>query len=142
MPSRKRRHMASFKGMMSAHAPVVTDARTSGGWMGWMPAKMSPATKAAKPLQRMSSEAVGFMLLSFPSVAIFRSSLDSRGHSVRTRFVCGRQLSVSSLDLLFVDGRIRLGGFEAHGRDHGHSQISHFLSQPVQRGLIHYWAGQ
>jgi hypothetical protein len=56
--------MAVFKGVMMTHAPVVTDATTSGGWIGWMPAKMSPATKAAKPLQRMSFEAVGFMLRS------------------------------------------------------------------------------
>jgi hypothetical protein len=44
---------------------VVTDERTSGGWIGWMPAKMSPATKAAKPLQRMTLDAVIFILLSF-----------------------------------------------------------------------------
>src|SRR5215212_4635165 len=65
MPMRKRRHMAVFKGVMMAHAPVVTDATTSGGWIGWMPAKMSPATKAAKPLQRMRLDAVTFILLSF-----------------------------------------------------------------------------
>src|ERR671932_621293 len=63
MPIRKRRHMAVFKGVMMAHAPVVTDATTSGGWIGWMPAKMSPATKAAKPLQRMRLDAVIFTLL-------------------------------------------------------------------------------
>jgi hypothetical protein len=56
--------MASFKGMMIAHAPVVTDERTSGGWIGWMPAKMIPATMAATPAQRMSFEDVGFMLRS------------------------------------------------------------------------------
>src|SRR5215211_1267604 len=56
--------MASFKDWMIAHAPVVTDERTSGGWIGWMPAKMSPATKAAKPLQRMRLDAVIFILLS------------------------------------------------------------------------------
>src|SRR5215213_11668334 len=63
MPMRKRRHMAVFKGVMMAHAPVVTEATTSGGWIGWMPAKMSPATKAAKPLQRMRLDAVTFILL-------------------------------------------------------------------------------
>src|SRR5215210_8033816 len=65
MPMRKRRHMAVFKGVMMAHAPVVTEATTSGGWMGWIPAKMIPATKAAKPLQRMRLDAVTFILLSF-----------------------------------------------------------------------------
>src|SRR5215210_116657 len=64
MPMRKRRHMAVFKGVMMAHAPVGTDATTSGGWIGWMTAKMSPATKAAKPLQRMRLDAVTFILLS------------------------------------------------------------------------------
>src|SRR5215211_7947360 len=63
MPMRKRRHMAVFKGVMMAHAPVLTDATTSGGWMGWMTAKMIPATKAAKPLQRMRLDAVTFILL-------------------------------------------------------------------------------
>src|ERR671911_2819449 len=50
---------------MIAHALVVTDERTSGGWIGWMPAKMIPATSAAKPLQRMRLDAVTFILLSF-----------------------------------------------------------------------------
>src|SRR5215211_2485372 len=63
MPMRKRRHMAVFKGVMMAHAPVLTEATTSGGWMGWMTAKMSPATKAAKPLQRMRLDAVTFISL-------------------------------------------------------------------------------
>src|SRR5215210_1277909 len=63
MPIRKRRHMAVFRGVMMAHAPVLTEATTSGGWMGWMAAKMSPATKAAKPLQRMRLAAVTFILL-------------------------------------------------------------------------------
>src|SRR5215210_932640 len=63
MPIRKRRHMAVFKGVMMAHAPVLTDATTSGGWIGWMIAKMSPATKAAKPLQRIRLEDVTFILL-------------------------------------------------------------------------------
>ena len=49
---------------MIVHAPVVTDERTSAGWIGWMPAKMSPATKAAKPLHRMRLDAVIFILLS------------------------------------------------------------------------------
>jgi len=56
--------MTGFKVVMIAHALVVTDERTSGGWIGWMPAKMSPATKAAKPLQRMTLDAVIFILLS------------------------------------------------------------------------------
>src|SRR5215212_1929049 len=64
MPMRKRRHMAVFKDVMMAHAPVLTDATTSGGWIGWMTAKMTPATKAAKPLQRMRLEAVTFISLS------------------------------------------------------------------------------
>src|SRR5215210_1443517 len=63
MPMRKRRHMAVFKGVMMAHAPVETDATTSGGWIGWMTAKMIPATRAAKPLQRMRLDAVTFILL-------------------------------------------------------------------------------
>jgi hypothetical protein len=57
--------MAVFKVVMIAHVPVVTEERTSGGWIGWMPAKMIPATKAAKPLQRMTLDAVIFILLSF-----------------------------------------------------------------------------
>src|SRR5918996_3759155 len=60
---RKRRHMANFREIMIVHAPVVTDERTSGGWIGWMAAKMSPATKAAKPLQRMRLDAVIFISL-------------------------------------------------------------------------------
>src|SRR5215210_5289130 len=64
MPMRNRRHMTVFMGVMMAHAPVLTDATTSGGWIGWMIAKMSPATKAAKPLQRMRLDAVTFILLS------------------------------------------------------------------------------
>src|SRR5215208_2473771 len=63
MPIRKRRHMAVLRGVMMAHAPVLTEATTSGGWMGWMIAKMSPATKAAKPDQRMRLDAVTFILL-------------------------------------------------------------------------------
>jgi RNA polymerase sigma-70 factor, ECF subfamily len=55
--------MANFREIMIVHTPVVTDERTSGGWIGWMPAKMSPATKAAKPLQRMRLDAVTFILL-------------------------------------------------------------------------------
>jgi hypothetical protein len=50
---------------MMAHAPVATEATTSGGWMGWMIAKMSPATNAAKPLHRIRLDAVTFILLSF-----------------------------------------------------------------------------
>src|SRR5919112_3845665 len=65
IPMRKRRHMAVFKVVMAAHAPVLTDATTSGGWIGWMTAKTIPATKAAKPLQRMRLDAVAFILLSF-----------------------------------------------------------------------------
>jgi hypothetical protein len=49
---------------MIVHAPLVTDESTSGGWIGWMSAKMSPATKAAKPLQRMTLDAVTFISLS------------------------------------------------------------------------------
>jgi hypothetical protein len=56
--------MANFREFMIVHAPVVTDERTSGGWIGWMPAKMSPATKTAKPLQRMRLDAVIFISLS------------------------------------------------------------------------------
>src|SRR5918994_5217943 len=63
MPIRNRRHMAVFKGVMIAQAAVLTEATTSGGWIGWMPAKMSPATKAAKPLQRMRLDAVTFISL-------------------------------------------------------------------------------
>src|SRR5918999_2938291 len=70
MPMRKRRHMANFREIMIVHAPVVTDERTSGGWIGWIPAKMIPATTAANPAQRMSFEAVIFLLLSFPLGAI------------------------------------------------------------------------
>jgi hypothetical protein len=49
---------------MIAHASVVTDERTSGGWIGWMTTKIIPAAIADKPAQRMSLGAVGFMLLS------------------------------------------------------------------------------
>src|SRR4028119_2425998 len=77
MPSRNRRHMAVFKGVMIAHAPVVTDERASGGWMGWMPAKMIPATPAAKPLQRMGFGAVIFLLPSFASAAVLGPPLST-----------------------------------------------------------------
>jgi hypothetical protein len=49
---------------MIAHQVVVTDERTSGGWIGWMPAKMIPAAIADKPAQRMRLDAVIFILLS------------------------------------------------------------------------------
>ena len=34
MPTRKSRHIADFRGVMIAHALVVTDSTTSGGWIG------------------------------------------------------------------------------------------------------------
>jgi hypothetical protein len=43
---------------------VVTDERTSGGWIGWMTTKIIPAATADNPAQRMSFGAVGFMLRS------------------------------------------------------------------------------
>jgi hypothetical protein len=55
-------HMATFADWMIAHASVVTDERTSGGWIGWMITKIIPAAIADKPAQRMSFGAVGFML--------------------------------------------------------------------------------
>src|SRR5215208_8520400 len=119
MPSRKRRHMASFKGMMMAHAPVVTDERTSGGWIGWMPAKIIPATKAARPAQRMSFEAVGFMVLSFPSVDIFRSSLSTPAAIPSVLAFSVVAVFRTPHYLMFVVGSLRLGGFEANGRDQG-----------------------
>jgi hypothetical protein len=56
--------MAVEKMWMIAHQVVVTDERTSGGWIGWMPAKMIPAAIADKPAQRMRLDAVIFILLS------------------------------------------------------------------------------
>src|SRR5689334_12437716 len=56
MPSRNRMLIAVFAVVMAAQAPVVTDATTSGGWIGWMPAKMIPATTADRPAQRVSFE--------------------------------------------------------------------------------------
>src|SRR5215213_1709730 len=97
MPMRKRRHMAVFKGVMMAHAPVLTDATTSGGWIGWMPAKMSPATKAAKPLQRMRLDTVTFNILSFHALRLIRprrgpgcSSPGPRSHYAALNFRRGR----------------------------------------------------
>src|SRR3954465_7790662 len=77
MPARKRRHMAVLRGVMMAHAPVLTEATTSGGWIGWMAAKTIPATKAAKPLQRMRLHAVTFILL-FSLQRLFSGHLRSR----------------------------------------------------------------
>ena len=72
--------MAVFNRVMMAHASVVTDATTSGGWIGWMPAKMIPATTAARPAQRMRLEAVGFMVLSL----ICARCAPNRGHHAHT----------------------------------------------------------
>jgi hypothetical protein len=57
--------MTVFRGVMIAHAVVVTDESVSSGWMGWMLAKMIPATIAAIPAARMRPAAVGCILLSF-----------------------------------------------------------------------------
>jgi hypothetical protein len=57
-------HMATFEDWMIAHASVVTDERTSGGWIGWMTTKIIPAAIADKPAKWMSFGAVGFMWLS------------------------------------------------------------------------------
>ena len=51
-------HIAVFAVVMAAQAVVVTDATTSGGWIGWMPAKMTPATTADRPAQRVSFEPI------------------------------------------------------------------------------------
>ena len=56
--------MAVFNEVTIAHVLVVTDERTSGGWIGWMAIKMIPAAIAGKPAQRMSFEVVSFILLS------------------------------------------------------------------------------
>ena len=53
-----------------AHVLVVTDERTSGGWIGWMAMKMIPAAIADKPAQRMSFGVVIFILLSL--IAVWR----------------------------------------------------------------------
>ena len=53
-----------LQGLDDRPRSVVTDERTSGGWIGWMPAKMIPAAIAAKPAQRMRLDAVIFSLLS------------------------------------------------------------------------------
>src|SRR5215213_8602759 len=63
MPTSRRRHITVFKGVMIAHRPVVTDETTSAGWIGWIAAKMIPATIADKPAQRISFGAVILMLL-------------------------------------------------------------------------------
>src|SRR5215470_17594114 len=63
MPTRKSMHMAVLRGVMIAQALVVTDSTTSGGWIGWMAAKMIPAGTAARPDQRIRFEGVGFMVV-------------------------------------------------------------------------------
>ena len=60
--------MAVFNAVTIAHVPVVTDERTSGGWIGWMAIKMIPAAIADRPDQRMRFEAlvfIGFLSVSW-----------------------------------------------------------------------------
>ena len=46
--------MAVLSGVMMAHAGVLTEATTSAGWIGWMAAKITPASIDATPVQRMT----------------------------------------------------------------------------------------
>jgi len=65
--------MTVFNVVMMAHALVVTDASTSGGWIGWMPANMIPVTIADTPAQRMRFGAVILFLvrsLLFPFIPV------------------------------------------------------------------------
>ena len=55
------------------NALVLTDERMSGGWIGWMPAKMIPATIADSPDQRMSFEVVIFILFSLIAICLFHA---------------------------------------------------------------------
>src|SRR5689334_13738138 len=97
MPTRKRRHMAVFRGVMMAQAAVETDATTSGGWIGWMAAKMIPAAIAARPVQRMICAAVGFICAS-PSARC----LPHRDHTSR-RIVNGVLVALRLAGLLWLD---------------------------------------
>ena len=56
--------MRSVNWWMSDHAGVVTDARASGGWIGWMTTNRSPAAAAAMPVERISPGAVIFIVSS------------------------------------------------------------------------------
>jgi hypothetical protein len=62
--------MAVFNEVTIAHVPVVTDERTSGGWIGWMAIKMIPAAIAGNPAHRMSFEAVTFIFFSLIAVLL------------------------------------------------------------------------
>src|SRR5215217_6510776 len=95
MPSRPNKDMARAKECTISHRVVVTDERTLGGWSSPRTTKQIPATKAAKPLQRMRLDAVIFILLF--SLRRLRS-----GH-LRSR-VCLLHLQLSALghDLRFI----------------------------------------
>src|SRR5262245_21532877 len=97
MPTRKRRHIAVFRGVMIAQALVVTDATTSGRWIGWMTAKMIPAAIAARPVQRMICAAVGFICASPSS-----RCLPHRDHSSQ-RIVIGVLVALRLARLLWLD---------------------------------------
>src|SRR5215213_5431426 len=132
MPIRKRTHMTVFRGVMMAHAPVVTEATTSGGWIGWIPAKMSPATSAAKPLQRMRLDAVTFILL-LSLRRLWSGHLRSRVrllHLLLSAYRCSVDIRAfaSSLGLAccasgFAIRHLRPFGFEESDRDQWQSQV-------------------
>src|ERR1051326_8973865 len=79
MPTRKRTHIANFSEVMTAHAVVVTDSTTSGGWIGWMPAKTTPAGTSASPENRIRFDVVIFIVLSFD---------ERRSRACRDRVLC------------------------------------------------------
>src|SRR5918998_1784848 len=132
MPMRKRRHMTNFSEIMIVHAPVVTDERTSGGWIGWIPAKMRPATRAANPLQRMRLDAAIFISLFFLR-RLWSGDWRSRVRLLRSllsayRFSVGIRAFASSLGLAccasgFALRHLRPFGFDASDRDQGQPQV-------------------
>jgi hypothetical protein len=56
MPTKKRILITYLSEVMIPHAVVVTDSTTSGGWIGWMPAKTMPAGTSASPEHRIRFE--------------------------------------------------------------------------------------
>src|SRR5688572_5589360 len=65
MPSRPRKDMTTPKEWTIAHRSVVTDERTSGGWIGCMTTKRIPDSMADRPAHRMRFAAVVFIVRSF-----------------------------------------------------------------------------
>src|SRR5919112_447550 len=68
MPSRPNTDRARAKECTIAHRVVVTDERTLGGWSSPRTTKQIPATRADNPAQRMSLDAVIFILLPLTTV--------------------------------------------------------------------------